>query len=558
MASVLLAGDTLGAALANLARTSPGSRAWFPAAGESITARELDKAATTGALSLLGANIGPGDLVGVLVPVSARFFTTIFGLWRAGAAISVLPVQPGFCADTVAARRLAMIAEAAGLRHVVLGDEHATLGAELRRLVPRLTLIGAGDLAVPAPAARSLPDTDPDSLAVVQFTSGSTSLPKGVMLPHRTMLAGLLAIIVSGELDPEDVLVQWVPTFHDMGLMGTLAEWLNGADVHMFAPAAFLRRPAEVLGYFARNRGSVFAGPNFCYEHLLDAIDARAAAKLDLSRWHLAFNGAEPVSPLTVRRFASTLAVAGVGEAVMYPVYGMAEATLAISFPRVGDPPRTRTVCRDALGATGTVQAVREGDPAAKTLVSVGSAVHGIRTRIKSRDGAVLGAGLLGEIQISGPPVTTGYYRAPEATAAAFDGSWLRTGDLGFMADGQLYVAGRLKEMVVVHGQNYFPDDVEAISREVPGVYRKRCVAFPDSDPDGNEHVGVIVEANIKTMDGDALRREVARRVAAGLGLSRVRVYVVGPRWLSRTTSGKWQRALSARRLSAEGRHGTG
>jgi acyl-CoA synthetase (AMP-forming)/AMP-acid ligase II len=215
-------------------------------------------------------------------------------------------------------------------------------------------------------------------------------------------------------------------------------------------------------------------------------------------------------------------------------------------------------VCRDALGATGTVQAVPEGDPAAKTLVSVGSAVHGIRTRIKSRDGAVLGAGLLGEIQISGPPVTTGYYRAPEATAAAFDGSWLRTGDLGFMADGQLYVAGRLKEMVVVHGQNYFPDDVEAISREVPGVYRKRCVAFPDSDPDGNEHVGVIVEANIKTMDGDALRREVARRVAAGLGLSRVRVYVVGPRWLSRTTSGKWQRALSARRLSAEGRHGTG
>jgi fatty-acyl-CoA synthase len=557
MASVLLNGDTLGAALANLARASPGSRAWFPATGDSITARELDQAATTGALSLLGAGIRPGDLVGVLVPVSARFFTAIFGLWRAGAAISVLPVQAGFPADAGAARRLAMIVEAAGLRHIVLGDEHAALGAELRGLVPQLALIGAGDLAGPAPAARSLPDTDPDSLAVVQFTSGSVSLPKGVMLPHRTMLAGLLAIIVSAELDPEDVLVQWVPAFHDMGLMGTLAEWLNGADVHMFAPATFLRRPAEVLGYFARNRGSVFAGPNFCYEHLLDAVDAGSAAKLDLSRWRLAFNGAEPVSPSTVRRFAGTLAGAGVGEAVMYPVYGMAEATLAISFPRAGEPPRTLAVCRDALGATGTVRVVREGDPAAKALVSVGSAVHGIRTRIKSQDGTVLGTGLLGEIQISGPPVTTGYYRAPKATAAAFDGSWLRTGDLGFMADGQLYVAGRLKEMVIVHGQNYFPEDVEAISREVPGVYRKRCVAFPDSDPDGSdpdgsEHVGVIVEANIKTTDGDALRREVARRVAAELGHSRVRVYVVAPRWLSRTTSGKWQRALSARRLDKE------
>jgi len=554
MPPVLLSGDTLGAALANLARILPGSRATFPTAGDSITAGELDDAATAAALSLLGAGIRPGDLVGVLVPVSARFFTTIFGLWRAGAAISVLPVQPGFSADAGTARRLAAIAESAGLRHVVLGDEHATLGASLRELVPRLTVIRAADLTVPEPAVRALPDTDPDSLAVVQFTSGSTSLPKGVMLPHRTMLAGLLAIVVSGELSPGDVLVQWVPTFHDMGLMGTLAEWLNGADVHLFAPAAFLRRPAELLGYFARNKGTVFAGPNFCYEHLLDAIDADAAAKLDLSGWRLAFNGAEPVSASTVRRFASTLAVAGVGDAVMYPVYGMAEATLAISFPQPGDPPRTITVCRDALGS-GTVRVIPEGDPTAKTLVSVGRAVHGIRTRVKSQDGAVLEAGLLGEIQISGPPVTPGYYHAPEATAAAFDDGWLRTGDLGFMAGRELYVAGRLKEMVILHGQNYFPDDVEAIAREVPGVYRKRCVAFADINPDGGEHVGVIVEANVKTTDADALCREVARRTAAELGLSQVRVYVVKPRWLSRTTSGKWQRVLSARRLSAENGH---
>jgi acyl-CoA synthetase (AMP-forming)/AMP-acid ligase II len=239
----------------------------------------------------------------------------------------------------------------------------------------------------------------------------------------------------------------------------------------------------------------------------------------------------------------------------MFPVYGMAEASLAISFPQVGDAPRTLTVCRNSLGAKGIARLVPQSDPAAKTLVSVGRAVHGIRIRIKTPAGVVTGAGLLGEIQISGPPVTTGYYQAPEATAAVFDDGWLRTGDLGFLADDQLYVAGRLKEMVIVHGQNYFPDDVEALSREVPGVYRQRCVAFADVDPDGSEHIGVIVEANVKTTDAGALRREVARRVAAELELPHVRVYTVAPRWLTRTTSGKWQRVLSARRLAAEGKH---
>ncbi len=559
MSPVLLAGETLGAALTNLARTSPGSRATFPTAGDAITARELDQAATASARSLLAAGIAPGDLVGVLVPVSASFFTTIFGLWRAGAAVSVLPVQAGFSADAGAAARLAAIAEAAGLRHVVLGAEHAPLGETLRGLVPGLTLVGVADLTGPAAATGALPDVDPGSLAVVQFTSGSTSLPKGVMLPHRTMLAGLLAIVVSAGLSPDDVLVQWVPTFHDMGLMGTMAEWLNGADVHLFAPATFLRRPAEVLGYFARHKGRVFAGPNFCYEHLLDALDAETVARLNLSRWRLAFNGAEPVGVRTVRRFARTLAAAGVGDAVMYPVYGMAEATLAISFPRPGDPPRTISVDRDSLGGDGVIRVVGEGDPAAKTLVSVGRPVHGIRVRIKSQDDdTVLGPGLLGEIQISGPSVTPGYYRAPEATAAAFDHGWLRTGDLGFLADGELYVAGRRKEMVIVHGQNYFPEDVEAIAREVPGIYRKRCVAFADRDPEdagGGEYVGVIVEANAKLTDTDALCREVARRTAAELGFSQVRVYVVNPRWLPRTTSGKWQRVLSAKRLLAQAGH---
>jgi acyl-CoA synthetase (AMP-forming)/AMP-acid ligase II len=178
-----------------------------------------------------------------------------------------------------------------------------------------------------------------------------------------------------------------------------------------------------------------------------------------------------------------------------------------------------------------------------KQVVSVGRPVHGLELRIAGdRD---LG---LGEIQIRGDSVTSGYFKDPAASRELFDGEWLRTGDLGFQRNGELYVTGRCKEMIIVHGQNFFPDDVEAIARDVPGVYRRRCVAFSEED-DGGEYAGVIVEST--SIPADQLRAEVARRVAAELGLARVRVHVVKPRWLTRTTSGKWQRALASKRISA-------
>lgn len=536
----------MGESVARLAKAAPDSRACFPAAGDEITAAELAIASAASAHEFLHAGVRPGEIVGVLVPTAARFLTTIFGLWRAGAAVSVLPVQAGFGDVAGTARRLARIVTAAGMRHLVLDPDHADLGRALAAMNTGLTV-----LAPPSPTATgsalSLPTVDPASLAIVQFTSGSTSLPKGVMLPHRTTMAGLRACVVSGDFTADDVYVQWVPTFHDMGLIGLQSHWLNGADVHVFPPAAFLRRPGVVLDHFAAHRGTVMTGPNFSYDYLLDNVPAERLATLDLSSWRLAFNGAEPVSGATVRRFTETLARNGVDPSVMYPVYGMAEATLSISFPVPGKPATVRAVDRDELGRTGAVRLVDEAAPTAKTVVSVGRAVHGIELRIVGEDGTVAADGVLGEIQIAGEPVTTGYYRNAEATAEAFDDGWLRTGDLGFLLDGELHVTGRRKEMVVVHGQNYFPDDVEEVARAVPGVYRGRCVAFPD----GGEWIGVIVETG---EDPDTVRDEVRRRVAAELDLSQVRVYAVKPRWIPRTTSGKWQRVLAARRVTAESR----
>lgn len=547
MRPALLAGDVLGESLTLLAKASPGTRARFPTAGDEITAAELDLAATAAAHEFLRAGVRPGDVVGVLVPTAARFLTTIYGLWRAGAAISVLPIQAGFGDVQGTAGRLARITAAAGMRHIVLDEENADLGRALGELDGTVQLLtppdpsGTGD-------ASALPTVDPDSLAIVQFTSGSTSQPKGVMLPHRTTMAGLTSCVVSGEFSPDDVFVQWVPTFHDMGLIGLQSHLLNGADVHVFSPTSFLRRPGAVLKHFAEHGGTVLTGPNFSYDYMLDNIPAEQLAALDLSSWRLAFNGAEPVSATTVRRFTEAMAASGVDSSVMYPVYGMAEATLSISYPEVGSVANIRAVDRNEMARTGDARPVDEGGTAAKPVVSCGRPVHGIDLRVVREDGSVAEDSALGEIQIRGAGVTTGYFRNPEATAAVFDQGWLRTGDLGFVLDGELYVTGRRKEMVVVHGQNFFPDDVENVARTVPGVYRRRCVAFSDTDDEGGERIGVIVETG---EDPAAVREEVRRRVVHELDLPRVQVYTVKPRWIPRTTSGKWQRVLAAQRVTA-------
>jgi fatty-acyl-CoA synthase len=554
MRPALLDGRTLGESLSLLAGAAPGSVAAFPAAGDQITSPELDGASVRRAHAFLSAGIEPGALVGVLVPTDATFLVTIFALWRAGAAVSVLPAEAGFGDGTAAAARIARIVRMTGMRHLVLDPAHLPVGQLLRELVPELTILDPR-----APAACSsgqLPAVEPESLAIVQFTSGSTSAPKGVMLPHRTVMAGLRACVVSGAFSPDDVFVQWVPVFHDMGLIGLLSHWLNGADVHAFTPVAFLRRPARLLEYFAARGATVLTGPNFSYDHLLDAMAPDQLAALDLSSWRLAFNGAEPVSATTVRRFTEAFAASGVGESVMYPVYGMAEATLSISYPRPGEVPRIVAVDRNELAAGGSVRALPGIGPGAgagagagaKEVVSVGRPVHGVQVRIRGGDGESLRNGRLGEIQIRGDAVTPGYYGDPASTRQLFDDGWLRTGDLGFQLDDDLFVTGRLKEMIIVHGQNFFPEDVEAIARNVPGVYRRRCVAVAEQTDDACERAAVIVES---ASAADEIRAEVARRVAAELGLAQVRVHVVKPRWLTRTTSGKWQRALAAKRVAA-------
>lgn len=522
----------------------------WPGRGERMSGEQLGEAADRCARGLLAAGVRPGDVVGMLVPTGTATHVTLFGIWRAGAAVAVLPVRPRLTPERQAGL-LSRIVDVARMRHLVVDPGHAEIAAALTAerpgvqvVTPREATAGGG----PTP-----PGVTPDELAVVQFTSGSTGTPKGVMLTHRMVLAGLRGIVVSAALSDLDSIVQWVPFFHDMGLFGHLATLYGGGSAHLFSPLEYVLRPLDVLRYHAECGGTLMTGPNFGWDLLVSAATPELVRGLDLRWWRLAFNGAEPVSADTVRRFTERLAPAGVSPDVMYLVYGSAEVTLAATFPPPGAEPRLLTVDRAALADDGTARVVVDGAAGGRTLVSVGRPVVGLELRIAGGTGLDAGDGVVGEIQVRGEPVCAGYLNDPEATREAFDGPWLRTGDLGFRSDGELFVAGRRTEMIAIDGRNFFPEDVEPIARAVPGVFRDAVVAFADVGPDGEEQLSLAVEAQPANGRTEELAARIRAEVADALGVTAVAVHVVPPRWLPRTSSGKWQRARTRDRLSAEG-----
>jgi acyl-CoA synthetase (AMP-forming)/AMP-acid ligase II len=544
--SIVLSGLTLGDALRNIVDTAPQTSIVFPQRQHTVTVTDLLSSAEDSARAFLSAGVGPQEVVGLLGMAGPELLTAIFGITLAGAAVSVLPTPTDIGGMERHLRHLTSIASRAQMRHIVVDTRNAELGRRLGGAYPQARVLPA---TLEPGGTRHLPSTGPDDVAVVQFTSGSTSQPRGVVLTHRMVLAGLRAITLSAGFTPNDVFIQWVPHHHDMGLFGHLAQILNGVPSHVFEPRFFIRRPEEFLRYLAASRATVVTGPNFAYDLLTRVATPELVNSLDLSSWRLAFNGAEPVSAATVRGFSAAFGAAGVAPTVMYPVYGLAEATLAVAFPRPGAEPRVVAVDRAELSSSHQVIPVSEHSPGAKLLVSVGGPVAGAEIRVVDGQGRALGPGQLGEMQIKGQMVTSGYLGDQETTKCLFDHGWLSTGDLAFQLDGDYFIAGRRKEMTVVRGKNYFPDDAETAARQVTGVYRGNCVAVADTDPYGQESIALIVETGLLGHEAIALEREVVQTVITALGMPHVHVHTVPPRWLTRTTSGKWQRLLAAERL---------
>jgi fatty-acyl-CoA synthase len=479
--------------------------------------------------------------VALLGATTRPFVTAIQATWLAGATVVVLPLpmRLGSIEDFVArTRRLIVHADA----QIVVID--AQLSEFLDPQPGDPPIVPLDDLRGAA-RAYERPADDPDALAVLQFTSGSTADPKGVMVPHRCMTTNLDAAVEVAAFDHDvDTAVSWLPLYHDMGLIGLLgAPMLHGFDLVLASPQDFLGAPARWMEWMAEFGGTVTAGPNFAY-----ALAARALGRLDrldLSRWRIAVNGAEPIDPAAVESFLTAAASHGVDPHAAFCVFGMAEATLAVTFPTPGTGMQVDAIDQRVL-ETDRYAAPVDFDGAggnARRLPRLGRPLRGLELRVcDPTTGQVMHDREVGEVELRGSSITPGYYGNPPATADARRGDWFRTGDLGYVVDGELVVCGRLKDVIIVGGRNVFPEDVERAAESVEGVRAGNVIAFGTEGRRGRE--AVVVVAETKRDEIASIRDAVAARVTDAVGVPPEDVVLVRPGTLPKTSSGKPQRSL--------------
>jgi acyl-CoA synthetase (AMP-forming)/AMP-acid ligase II len=382
-------------------------------------------------------------------------------------------------------------------------------------------------------------------VAFIQFSSGSTSSPKGVVLTHANLLANMRGASEVARFSGEDTSLSWMPLTHDMGLIGFHIFMLaNGMQIHQMATELFVRRPVYWLQLAARTGATLLCSPNFGYRHYLKVLGERPVDELDLARVRLIFNGAEPISVGLCDEFMDRLAPAKLARTAMFTVYGLAEASLAVSFPAPGEPYFATSFDRHALAIGQAVRVVSRDERDALPLVALGKAIPECEQRIAGDDDAPLADGHVGHIHIRGANVTAGYFQAPEANAAALAaGGWLRTGDLGVIHAGNLYVTGRFKEILFVNGQNYYPHDLEALAIGLPGIELGK-IAVSGVRPAGAEADELVAFVLFRGAMADflPLAQQLAGRIGQHAGLEITAVVPV--KRIPKTTSGKVQRHL--------------
>lgn len=440
--------------------------------------------------------------------------------------------QPRLCTDQKIFARLAAFAVNNGL------------SAEIERIRPATVFLDQLDDISQAGRAHA---ARPDDVALVQYSSGSTSQPKGVALTHRNLLANIAAIAAGIDLRETDIGLSWMPLTHDMGLIGFhLTPLVMNVSHYLMPTALFVRRPQLWLIKASEHKASVLCSPNFGYRHFLKTFDPGKSAALDLSRVRILFNGAEPISVSLCREFLDALTPCGLQTTAMFPVYGLAEASLAATFPNPGAGCATATVNRGALTIGATVERVAAGDPRAVTFVLVGKPVRGCELRITNDAHANLAPETVGHVEIRGENVSRGYYRDPESTRAAISADgWLDTGDLGFLSADGLIVSGRSKEILFVSGQNYYPHDIEAVVEKHAGIESGRvtvCGVRPENA--ATDEVLVFVQHRGELNEFLETAKLVRKCVNEHIGI--VVSHVIPAGRIPKTTSGKTQRYLLA------------
>ncbi len=529
-------------------------------AGEEPTATygELAEAAKRVARGLRRWGLEPGERAALMLPTGRGFFESFLGILYAGGV--PVPIYPPMRISQLEdhLRRQAGILESAQAAILITVAEARpvagllrTLGQYLRGVETPEALRTGDDFALPAPTKAA--DT-----ALLQYTSGSTGNPKGVVLSHANLLSNIRAMGLAMEVGSDDIFVSWLPLYHDMGLIGA---WLGSlyfaAPLVIMSPLAFLTRPARWLWAIHRHRATLSAAPNFAFELCLRKVDDEEINGLDLSSLRMVANGAEAVVPSTIRRFTERFGRHGFRPEAMAPVYGLAENSVGLAFPPQGRPPIIDRVRRDRLTRRGEALPAAADDPDAAEFVACGRPLVGHQIRILGATGHELSERREGRLQWCGPSATRGYFRNAEETRSLLDGAWLDSGDLAYVADGDVYITGRVKDIIVRAGRNIYPHEVEAVVGEIDGI-RRGCVAlFGSIDPKtGTERIVLLAET--RETDETALTRlrDSASQAATDLlEMPPDEVVLAPPHTVPKTSSGKLRRA-AARDVYESGRIG--
>jgi acyl-CoA synthetase (AMP-forming)/AMP-acid ligase II len=521
------------------------------------TYKELDqRARAIGAqLQSLGA---AGERALLLYPPGLEYIAGFFGCLYAGViAVPAYPPDPARLNRTLP-RLQAMVADAQATIALTT-DQILSMAQFLFQQAPDLGSLrwfATDTIADDKGDDWQPPAVTDDALAFLQYTSGSTRMPRGVMLTHTNLLHNLGLISEAFQLRSEDLGVIWLPPYHDMGLIGGILQpvyW--GVRCILMSPLAFLQRPLRWLQAVSRHKATISGGPNFAYDLCARKITPEQRASLDLSHWNVAFNGAEPVRSETMAQFAATFESCGFRHEAFYPCYGLAEATLMVSGNSRTVPPVIHTV-RGAALEQNRVEVVSAEDKGARALVGCGQSLVGQRTLAVDPESLTpCPPERIGEIWVAGDSVAQGYWNRSEETEHTFrahlagtdEGPFLRTGDLGFIKEGELFVTGRLKDLIIVDGLNHYPQDIERTVEECHRAIRPGCSAAFSVDVKGREQVVIVAEVTAKRAQGQALDgaeviKEIRRAVSAQHDLRVHDVALLKARSVPKTSSGKIQR----------------
>ncbi|HEY0845039.1 MAG TPA: AMP-binding protein [Noviherbaspirillum sp.] len=526
-----------------------------------LSYRELLDAARSIAAGLLASGLAPRQTVALMLPTGRDYLASFFGVMLAGGiAVPIYPpARMAQLEDHL--KRHARILSNAQASRIITVDQAKPVAIMLQASVGSLeAILTPADLAGPSrqhgtdhPVA---PRPRDDDIAFLQYTSGSTGDPKGVMLTHANLLANVRALGAATRVTPDDVFVSWLPLYHDMGLIGAwFGSLYHGIPLVLMSPLSFLARPARWLQAISAHRGTISGAPNFAYELCVRHISDATLSTLDLSCWRIAFNGAEPVNPQTLETFAARFSACGLRREALAPVYGLAENSVGLAFPPPGRGPRIDTIQRKPFERDGRAIPASSPEQDILAIPSCGPPLPGHTIRIVDEAGNALPERRIGRLEFSGPSATAGYYRNPDATATLLREGWLDSGDYAYLAQGEVHITGRVKDLIKRGGRNIFPYDLEDAVGDLRGIRKGGVAVFGCRDAKtGSERLVVMAE----TPERDTARIAALREAVNGTALDVVGVppddiVFVPPHSVLKTSSGKLRR-LACREAYEEGK----